>query len=89
MPGLLFRRNHFPLDRLLVIWPPTCRTQTVHVVLDIVEAELTDLDNVCQKHTPSRAVAVDTYLISTRTWSEVPIGQVELFDAKRTEKKTR
>jgi hypothetical protein len=41
--SLLFRRYHFPLDGLLIVGAPTCRTQAVHVVLDVVEAELTDL----------------------------------------------
>ncbi len=36
----LLRRDNFPLDCLLIVWSSTCRAQTVHVRLDVVEAEL-------------------------------------------------
>lgn len=40
---ILFLRYHLPLYRLLVVRSSAGRTQPVHVVLDIVEAELADL----------------------------------------------
>lgn len=39
----LFLCNDFKLNTFVVIWSSTCRTEAVHVVLDVVEAELTDL----------------------------------------------
>jgi hypothetical protein len=29
---------------------------------------------------------VGTYLVSARTWSEIPIGEIELLDTERTAK---
>lgn len=40
---ILFRCHDPPNDRFLVVGSPTCGAQAVHVLLDIVEAELTDL----------------------------------------------
>lgn len=43
MYGRLFGRDDLVLDVLVVVGPPARRAQAVHVVLDIVVAELTDL----------------------------------------------
>ena len=40
---LLFLCYDLPLNSLLVVWPSTCRAQTIHIILDVVEAKLTDL----------------------------------------------
>jgi hypothetical protein len=40
---LLFRSNNFPLYCLLVIRSSTGRTQAIHIILDIVVAELANL----------------------------------------------
>lgn len=40
---ILFLCDNLPLYRLLIVWSPTCWTQTIHVVFDVVEAELADL----------------------------------------------
>jgi hypothetical protein len=45
MYSCLFGSNDFVLDVLVVVGSPTCRTQAVHVVLDIVVAELTYLQH--------------------------------------------
>lgn len=45
---VLFRCDDLPLYCLLVVRSSTCRTQAVHVILDIVEAELADLMATCQ-----------------------------------------
>lgn len=39
----LFLGDHLPFYRLLIVRSAACGTQTVHVVLDIVEAELAHL----------------------------------------------
>lgn len=41
--NILFLCDNLPLYCLLVVRPPTRRTQTIHVVFYVVEAELTDL----------------------------------------------
>lgn len=41
--NILFLCDNLPLYCLLVVRSPTCRTQTIHVVFDVVEAELADL----------------------------------------------
>jgi len=84
MQILLFRRHHFPLYGFLVVGSPTCRTQTVHVVLDIVEAELTDLGSLLAASIGvKRTASVGTYLVSARTWSKVPVGEIQLLDTQR------
>jgi hypothetical protein len=42
-PDLLFRADDLPFYGLVVIWPAACRTEAIHVILDIVETELADL----------------------------------------------
>ena len=39
----LFARDNFELHGSLIIRTSTCRAETVHVVLDVVKAELTNL----------------------------------------------
>lgn len=39
----LFRSYNFPLYCLFVVWPPASWTQAIHVVLDVIEAELANL----------------------------------------------
>ena len=46
MYGRLFGRDDLVLDVLVVVGPPARGAQAVHVVLDIVVAELTDLRRV-------------------------------------------
>lgn len=41
--NILFLCDNLPLYRLLIVWSPTCWTQSIHVVFDVVEAELADL----------------------------------------------
>jgi hypothetical protein len=41
--SLLFRCNNFPLYGLLVVGPPTSRTETVHIILNVIEAKLANL----------------------------------------------
>ena len=43
--SLLFLADRFPLYRLIVIWSSTSGAEAVHVILDVVEAELADLDD--------------------------------------------
>jgi hypothetical protein len=43
MYGRLFGRDDLVFDVLVVVGPPARRAQAVHVVLDIIIAELTDL----------------------------------------------
>ena len=41
--NILFRCHDPPDYRFLVIGSPACRAQAVHILLDVVEAELADL----------------------------------------------
>ena len=45
MTGLnrLFLTNVLPFDALLIVCPSTSRAKTIHVILDIMVAELADL----------------------------------------------
>jgi hypothetical protein len=40
---LLFRSDNFPFYCLLIVWSSTSGTQSIHIILDVVIAELTDL----------------------------------------------
>lgn len=42
----LFSSNSLVLYRLFVIWASACRTGTIHIGFDVVEAELADLERV-------------------------------------------
>lgn len=80
---VLFLRNDFPLYCLFVIGSSTRRTQTVHVVLDIVETELTNLKrDVSNLVKSSDEVVVNIYLIATGAWSEISVGEVKLLDTQ-------
>ena len=81
---LLFTCDNFELHGSLIIRTSTCRAETIHVVLDVVEAELAYL------YTGALAMAVPeqlhrvfeaAYLVAARTRAEVPVRQVELLDA--------
>lgn len=41
---LLFLSDDLELHSVLAIGPSTCRTKTIHVSFDVVEAELADLE---------------------------------------------
>lgn len=41
--NLLLGTNNFPLYALVIVRSPTGGTQAIHIVLDVVVAELTDL----------------------------------------------
>ena len=46
----LFLTDVLPFDALLVVCPPTCGAKTIHVILDIMVAELADLaPEFCQR----------------------------------------
>lgn len=40
---LLFWSDNFPFYCLLIVWSSTSGTQSIHIILDVVIAELTDL----------------------------------------------
>lgn len=44
MDDVLFLCDDLPLHTLLVIWSSACWAQAVHIVLDIVVAELANLE---------------------------------------------
>ena len=44
--GLLFGADNLPFDALVVVRSSACRTEAVHVVLDVIVAELTYLVQV-------------------------------------------
>ena len=48
---LLFWAHDLPFDTLIVVWSPTCRAETVHIILDVVVAKLTDLKATDQSST--------------------------------------
>lgn len=43
---VLFGANNLPLNILIVIGPPACRTQPIHIILDIVVTKLADLERI-------------------------------------------
>jgi hypothetical protein len=73
--SLLFLSDHFPLYRFVVVWPPTCWTQAVHVVADVVETKLTYLQDVV-----SSAVGMSS--TNRRTW--YPQGHGRKFRSERS-----
>jgi hypothetical protein len=70
----------------LVVWTPASWTQPVHRPLDVVEAKLTylmgELD-MAAGGLAGEGGRGEAHLISTGTWPEVPVREVELLDAKR------
>lgn len=88
--------DDLPFHALLVVWSSACWAQAVHVVLDIVVTELANLKkrvslptmmNAAATHRHwqlatrmAQALVSEAYLISTGTWFEVTIREVELLD---------
>ena len=84
MYGGLFRRDDLVLDVLVVVGPPARRAQAVHVILNIIIAELTDLRLLVSTVARDRSgLRGDANLIATRTRLETLVGEVELLDAER------
>jgi hypothetical protein len=81
---ILFRRNYFVLDCFVIVRSSTSRAQAIQVVPDVVEAELADLyeESNISKYVCKKMKRYVSYLVSTRTWSKVSVGEVELFHAK-------
>lgn len=48
----LFLTDVLPFDVLLIVSPPACGAKSVHVVLDVVVAELTDLSRTYHQLSP-------------------------------------
>lgn len=63
----LFLSNHLPFYRLLIVRPSASRTQAVHVVLYIVEAELADLQGTVSFKV-ERGIESLRKKVNGRTW---------------------
>lgn len=83
MYGRLFGRDDLVFDVLVVVGPPARGTQAVHVVLDIVVAELTYLERVVSIVAPRRKMqGREANLVAARTRLEALVSEVELLDAE-------
>lgn len=80
----LFGGDDFVLDVFVVVGSPTGGAQAVHVVLDIVVAELAYLHHMISHVAQNRGVGRGgSNLVSARTGLEALVGEVELLHTER------
>ncbi len=77
--------DNLPLDGLVIIRAAACWAEAVHVRPDVVEAELAYLEAVSIQGRAGIDAARKSppYLVSTRAWPKVAVGEIELLDAER------
>lgn len=78
--SVLFTRDHLPFHVLVVVRSATCRTQTVQVIFEIVKTELAYLQSSMLEDNSRVEQQSRSYLITTRTRSEVSIREIKFLD---------
>ena len=79
----LFRSDGLELDGGIIVGATARRTQSIHVRLDVVVAELPYLgEHVSQPWSCLAELTKAAHLVAAGAWPAVPVGWVELLDAE-------